>query len=361
MQIQIFPYRLVFKRPATTSRNTLLYKDTFFVKISNEKGQSGWGEINLFKGLSADDRDDFMPALQQLSSKTDAFVSQFHQELQTFPSIRFGIETALQDLVHPELFMLFPSAFTQKEKPIPINGLVWMGDKAFMSTQIRQKLEAGFRCVKMKIGALDFETEYAMLKSIRDQFSHHDIELRVDANGAFSNKEALYKLNRLSKLHLHSIEQPIRQGQWEDMRQLCRQTPLPIALDEELIGIYTATQKQELLSFIQPQYIILKPALTGGWQASEEWIKAAEKWHIGWWITSALESNIGLNAIAQWTAQLDTKDLFQGLGTGGLYTNNIASPLTIEKDGLVYKQDKMWKLTSLALKSIYGKSSTDKA
>ncbi len=347
MQIQIFPYRLVFKRPATTSRNTLLHKDTFFVKISNKKGESGWGEINLFKGLSADDRADFMPTLEQLSTKTNTFLSQFHQALQTFPSIRFGIETALQDLAQAEPFILFPSAFTQKETPIPINGLVWMGNKAFMNTQIRQKLEAGFRCVKMKIGALDFETEYAMLKSIRDQFSHHDIELRVDANGAFSTKEALHKLNRLSKLHLHSIEQPIRQGQWEDMHQLCKQTPLPIALDEELIGIYTATQKQELLSFIQPQYIILKPALTGGWQASEEWITAAEEQHIGWWITSALESNIGLNAIAQWTAQLDTKGLFQGLGTGGLYTNNIASPLTIENDGLVYKKSGKWEVSTI--------------
>ncbi len=309
MQIQIFPYRLVFKRPATTSRNTLLHKDTFFVKISNEKGQSGWGEINLFKGLSADDRADFMPTLQQLSSKTEAFLSQFHQELQSFPSIRFGIETALQDLAHPEPFILFPSAFTQQEAP-----------------------------------------EYAMLKSIRNQFSHHDIELRVDANGAFSPKEAVHKLDKLSKLHLHSIEQPIRQGQWEDMYQLCQQTPLPIALDEELIGIYTATQKQELLSFIQPQYIILKPALTGGWQASEEWIKAAEKQHIGWWITSALESNIGLNAIAQWTAQLDTKSQFQGLGTGALYTNNIDSPLAIEKDSLVYRQHAIWKADEMIRK-----------
>ncbi len=344
MQIQIFPYRLIFKRPATTSRNTLLHKDTFFIKISNTKGQNGWGEINLFKGLSADDRDDFMPTLKQLRTKTDTFLSQFHQELQTFPSIRFGIETALQDLAHPEPFILFPSAFTKEEIPIPINGLVWMGDKEFMTKQIQQKLEAGFRCVKMKIGALDFETEYAMLKSIRNKFSHHDIELRVDANGAFSPKEALHKLNRLSKLHLHSIEQPIKQKQWEKMYQLCKQTPLPIALDEELIGVYTATNKQELLSFIQPQYIILKPALTGGWQASEEWIDAAEEQNIGWWITSALESNIGLNAIAQWTALLDTKGQFQGLGTGSLYTNNINSPLTIEKDGLVYKQDQTWEV-----------------
>ncbi len=342
MQIQIFPYRLLFKRPAITSRNTLLHKDTFFVKISNDQGQSGWGEINLFKGLSADDREDFTPTLQQLNKKTNAFLSQFHEQLKTFPSIRFGIETALQDLKHTEPFLLFSSTFTKKETPIPINGLIWMGNKEFMTKQIRQKLNTGFRCVKMKIGALDFETEYAMLKSIRDQFSHHDIELRVDANGAFSTKEALRKLDQLSKLHLHSIEQPIKQGQWEDMHQLCKQTPLPIALDEELIGIYTTTKKQELLSFIQPQYIILKPALTGGWQASEEWIEAAENLNIDWWITSALESNIGLNAIAQWTAQLDTKGQFQGLGTGALYTNNVNSPLSIEKDGLVYKQNKTW-------------------
>lgn len=348
MHIDIIPYTLHFKRAAKTSRNTLIQKPTYFIKIINKGGNTGWGEINLFKGLSADDRSDFIPMLKQLRSNPAIISTQWHNQLLHYPAIRFGVETALHSLQSPQPFDLFSSDFSQGKVGIPINGLIWMGNKDYLQQQIRQKLEAGFSCLKMKIGALDFETEYTMIKAIRKVYSTKDLELRVDANGAFSTKEALPKLEQLSKLQLHSIEQPIRQGQTEALRLLCQNTPLPIALDEELIGIYPVEEKTELLQFVRPQYIILKPALLGGWQASEEWIQAAEKQQIGWWVTSALESNIGLNAIAQWTAQLNTKGLFQGLGTGSLYSNNIASPLQVKGEQLVYSKDKKWDTSMLA-------------
>ncbi|MDP5061772.1 MAG: o-succinylbenzoate synthase, partial [Maribacter sp.] len=238
-------------------------------------------------------------------------------------------------------FHLFESTFLSNQKPISINGLVWMGDKEFMYRQIEEKLKDGFSCIKMKIGAIDFDTEIALLKSIRERYSKEAIELRVDANGAFSPQEALSKLETLSKLDLHSIEQPIKQGQAEEMKKLCSNTPLPIALDEELIGVVDVAKKQELLLSIKPQYIILKPSLVGGFAGSDEWISIAEKNNIEWWVTSALESNIGLNAIAQWTATLGN-EMPQGLGTGSLFTNNMESPLEVNQGGLFYNSSKKW-------------------
>jgi L-alanine-DL-glutamate epimerase-like enolase superfamily enzyme len=216
-----------------------------------------------------------------------------------------------------------------------------MGDKAFMKEQISEKLEQGFRCIKLKIGAIDFETELDLLKNIRSEFSSKEVELRVDANGAFSPEEALEKLSRLAELELHSIEQPIKPGQWEEMAKLCEKTPLPIALDEELIGVFEREKKQWLLKTIKPQYIILKPALVGGFSGSEEWISEAEQNQTGWWATSALESNIGLNAIAQWVYTKKTS-MPQGLGTGKLFTNNILSPLFMEGEKLGYEVGKAW-------------------
>jgi mandelate racemase/muconate lactonizing protein len=251
------------------------------------------------------------------------------EELKTFPSIQFGVEQAFRSVVAPHWYELFPSNFTKGKDAIPINGLIWMGSPDFMKAQIKEKLAQGFRCIKMKIGAIDFEEEYRILKALRNEFSANDIEIRVDANGAFQATEALRYLEHLATLQLHSIEQPIRAGQWEAMAELCEQTPLPIALDEELIGIFTREEKQRLLREIQPQYIILKPSLIGGYSGSEEWITLAETLDIGWWVTSALESNIGLNAIAQWTYTL-RNPMPQGLGTGMLYTNNIPFPLYVE-------------------------------
>ena len=216
-----------------------------------------------------------------------------------------------------------------------------MGDRQFMKAQIKEKIAQGFRCLKMKIGAIDFESEIELLASIRKEFSIKDIELRVDANGAFKSSEALEKLKILSSYNLHSIEQPIKQGQFQEMALLCEQSPLPIALDEELIGVFDVTKKKELLHIINPQYIILKPSLVGGFKGSFEWLDIANEFDIGWWVTSALESNIGLNAIAQWTATLKSS-MPQGLGTGSLFTNNFDSPLEVNNGGLYYNKNKNW-------------------
>ncbi|WP_278591363.1 o-succinylbenzoate synthase [Capnocytophaga ochracea] len=323
---------LNFKRPSGTSRGVLTSKETFFLVIEQE-GKKGTGECNLFRGLSADDVPDYEAKLQWVEQHLHLGEKALLEELKTFPSIQFGVEQAFRSVVAPQWYELFPSNFTKGKDAIPINGLIWMGSPDFMKAQIKEKLAQGFRCIKMKIGAIDFEEEYRILKALRNEFSASDIEIRVDANGAFQATEALRYLERLATLQLHSIEQPIRAGQWEAMAELCEQTPLPIALDEELIGIFTREEKQRLLREIQPQYIILKPSLIGGYSGSEEWITLAETLGIGWWITSALESNIGLNAIAQWTYTL-RNPMPQGLGTGALYTNNLPFPLYVKNGHL---------------------------
>ena len=323
---------LNFKRPSGTSRGVLTSKETFFLVIEQED-KKGIGECNLFRGLSADDVPDYESKLQWVEQHLHLGEKALLEELKTFPSIQFGVEQAFRSVVAPQWYELFPSNFTKGKDAIPINGLIWMGSPDFMKAQIKEKLAQGFRCIKMKIGAIDFEEEYRILKALRNEFSANDIEIRVDANGAFQANEALRYLERLATLQLHSIEQPIRAGQWEAMAELCEQTPLPIALDEELIGIFTREEKQRILREIQPQYIILKPSLIGGYRGSEEWITLAETLGIGWWVTSALESNIGLNAIAQWTYTLRSP-MPQGLGTGTLYTNNIPFPLYVENGHL---------------------------
>jgi o-succinylbenzoate synthase len=343
MKIQIKKHQLIFKQAAGTSRGVLKTKNTWFVKIVDESsGKWGMGEINMFKGLSCDDRPDFESKLLEVIAKPVFYLENMHQQLIEFPSIRFGLEMALKDLEIKKEFVLFENEFSTGLKGIPINGLIWMGDLDFMKRQIQEKLDKGFRCLKMKIGALNFEEEFQVLQSIRNKYTSKELELRVDANGAFHPTEALEKLERLAKLDLHSLEQPLKQGQWIEMSRLCAITPLPIALDEELIGIHSFEQRQELLKTIQPQYIILKPALLGGFTSSEEWIGIAEKQNIDWWITSALESNIGLNAIAQWTASLNTS-AYQGLGTGQLYQNNIESPLEIRGEQLYYSPTSHWR------------------
>ncbi len=333
-------YILNFKSPSGTSRGILRTKETWFL-ILEENGCFGIGECGLFKGLSYDDVPNYEERLKWLVSKINMGKERLLQSLDKYPSIQFGLEQALLSLASNNPFELFPSSFTKREYPVAINGLIWMGDKGFMYEQIERKLEEGFSCIKMKIGAIDFDAEIDLLKSIRKKYDKRKIELRVDANGAFSPKEALDKLNILAQLDLHSIEQPIRQRQWSQMKTLCKETPLPIALDEELIGITKIAEKEELLRTIQPQYIILKPSLVGGFHGSEEWISLAKKYSIGWWVTSALESNVGLNAIAQWTATLENS-LPQGLGTGSLFTNNFDSPLTVTNGGIYYSQAKNW-------------------
>src|SRR5690554_6642181 len=242
--------------------------------------------------------------------------------------------------------ILFPSAFTKGEESIPINGLVWMGNPEFMKEQIDEKMVQGFNCIKLKIGAIDFDKELELIRYIRSHFSPELMEIRVDANGGFDKSDTLDKLSQLSELKIHSIEQPIKQNQYDSMADLCKDTPLPIALDEELIGVTNYNDKENLLQKIKPQYIILKPSLVGGFKGTQEWIEIAEKLNIGWWITSALESNIGLNAIAQWTFTLNNP-MPQGLGTGSLYTNNIDSPLIVQNGHLWYKNNLDWKSNSV--------------
>ena len=333
-------YILNFKNPSGTSRGILRTKETWFI-ILEENGKTGVGETGLFRGLSIDDIPNYEEKLIWVCKNINLGLENLLKALYEFPSIQFGLEQAFLSLNSEDKFELFPSQFTRGEKSIPINGLVWMGDKEFMKNQIKEKLSIGFSCIKMKIGAIDFDTEIELLKSIRKEFSSNEIELRVDANGAFNPKNALEKLEILSELEIHSIEQPIKQGQINDMAQLCAKTPLPIALDEELIGIFSFEEKKKLLKMIQPQYIILKPSLTGGFAGSKEWVNLADDTNCGWWITSALESNIGLNAIAQFTDTLQS-DLPQGLGTGGLFTNNFVSPLEVSRGTLQYNPNRNW-------------------
>ena len=331
---------LKFKQPSGTSRGVLKTKATWFI-ILNEHGKRGVGECGMFKGLSIDDKPNYEDKLHWVCKNVNLGLEVLLQELVAFPSIQFGLEIAFKSLEAKNPFILFPSDFTKGTDSVEINGLIWMGSEAFMRQQIKDKIEAGFTCIKMKIGAINFQTEINLLKSIRKEFSSKDLELRVDANGAFSASEALEKLKILSDFDLHSIEQPIKPGQVEDMAKLCEQTPLPIALDEELIGVFSKEKKETLLKSIKPQFIILKPTLIGGFQGSDAWIQMAQNHHIGWWITSALESNVGLNAIAQYTY---TKRNLQpqGLGTGSLFTNNFESPLEVKEGALFYNTNKNW-------------------
>ncbi|MEZ4873908.1 MAG: o-succinylbenzoate synthase [Flavobacteriaceae bacterium] len=338
-------YTLEFKQPSGTSRGILKTKDTWFL-ILTDGDRWGIGECGMLKGLSIDDRPDFESTLQWVCDSIHLGAETLYTSLTQFPSIQLGVETAFRSFAAQDPFQLFPSKFTQGKASIPINGLIWMGDKAFMKKQIGEKLKEGFTCIKMKIGAIDFDTELELLAAIRKEFSPSDGELRVDANGAFSSAEALEKLKRLSALQIHSIEQPIPPKQWEEMASLCEKSPLPIALDEELIGVFSLPEKEELLRTIRPQYIILKPSFIGGFQGTDSWISLTEKYQVGWWVTSALESNVGLNAISQYTFTKNSK-LPQGLGTGSLYTNNIKAPLKVSKGYLAYDHNKNWDITKI--------------
>lgn len=333
-------YRLDFRFTAITSRDRLTYKDTYYIKVwdESEPGVTGIGEAALFRGLSSDDTPDYERVLDWVCADIDRYADN-PALLAPYPSIRFGVETALRDLAGGGRKHLFESPWTDGRSSIEINGLIWMGDKATMGERIRAKLAEGFKCIKVKIGGIDFEQELQLLRHLRTVAP--SVEIRLDANGAFSPGNALDRLATLAEIGIHSIEQPIRQGQWEEMARICAHSPIPVALDEELIGLNAPEVRARMLDTIQPAYIILKPTLVGGLRASEEWIAAASERDIGWWATSALESNIGLNAIAQWVAVQNT-DMPQGLGTGQLYYNNVESPLTLTGDRLTYDVTKPW-------------------
>ncbi len=334
-------YTLRFKQPSGTSRGILRSKDSYFLQLE-KGGKTGIGECGLLRGLSVDDRPDYESRLEQLTREIDKPFEVLYGDYKEFPSIQFGLEMALKDL-ETENHILFNTDFTLGKARQPINGLIWMGDIGFMKEQVKQRLQEGFSVLKMKVGAVGFNDEVAILKAIRSEFSANELQLRVDANGAFTAAEAMDKLHRLSELSIHSIEQPIAKGQWQEMAQLCEATPLPIALDEELIGVFEGSRRRELLHTIRPQYIILKPSFVGGFQGSEEWMALSEEVGAGWWVTSALESNVGLNAIAQWNATLHNP-MPSGLGTGSLYTNNFTCPLYIENGEIAYDVEGVWKI-----------------
>ncbi len=334
--IKIVPRRLHFKQPAGTSRGSYTTRDVWYLHLTSDKypDRVGIGECAPLPKLSCDDMQGYESVLAHICNEVTEQGGFSVESLRDYPSILFGLETAFGHLERG-CFELWDTPFSRGEVGIPINGLIWMGDYKKMLEQIEAKMAVGFRCIKLKIGAINFEEELALLRFIRSHFSAKEVELRVDANGAFAPADAMEKLKRLAELDLHSIEQPIRAGQWEDMARLTAETPLPIALDEELIGINIPERKQCLLDSVHPQYIILKPSLHGGMAGGNEWIREAEKRNIGWWITSALESNIGLNAIAHWCATFNNP-LPQGLGTGALFTNNVDMPLEVRKDSLWY-------------------------
>ena len=326
---------LHFKQPAGTSRGVYTTRKIWLVRLSDGE-REGVGECAPLPDLSCDAMDD-----EEYGKILNKVCEEFcqRQELDNdswrqYPSMLFGLETAWLNMTNGD--MLFDTAFSRGEVGIPINGLVWMGSYEEMLKRMEEKLEKGFRCVKLKIGAIDFDQELDLVKRIRERFSHHEVELRLDANGAFKYEEALYKLELLSQYAIHSIEQPIKAGQWAYMAELCRESPLPIALDEELIGVNDPEMKRHMLNIIKPRYIILKPSLHGGMQGCREWIETAKDMGIGSWITSALESNIGLNAIAQFASDVygDHITMPQGLGTGQLFTDNIDMGLEIRGDRL---------------------------
>jgi len=342
-------YVFNFKRPSGTSRGVLTQKTSYFIYIQ-ENEAIGIGECGLLKGLSIDDTPDYE---QQLSTLCNTLSNQEDIKaaigtLQHFPSIKAGLEMAMLDLETGGKRVLYPSKFTLGEKSQPINGLIWMGDIDFMLQELQKRLEEGFTCLKMKIGAIAFEAELDILRRIRQQFTAEEIVLRVDANGAFKPDEALEKLKLLSDFELHSIEQPIQPGQWETMAMLCEHSPIPIALDEELIGLHDPAKQIKMMAEISPQYIILKPSLIGGFASSESWIELANQYNSGWWVTSALEGNIGLNAIAQWAFTLNNP-LPKGLGTGSLYTNNFPAPLYVQNGQIGYDPEKHWDLSKIDL------------
>ncbi len=334
-------YELEFKQPAGTSRGVLKTRTVWFLYVE-ENGKIGLGECAPLPGLSKETPEQIDYLIEDVCSDPMHF-AQDEELLMDYPSLKFALETALLDLKNGGKRILFPSAFTEGKAGIPINGLIWMSDVENMQAQIEDKLDKGFSCIKLKIGALDFDKELKLLQSIRERFSPEQITLRVDANGAFKVDEAPAKLERLATLRLHSIEQPIVAGRWAEMAKLCDDSPLPIALDEELIGLNKREDKALLLDMVRPQFLILKPSLHGGLSGCNEWIELAEDRNIGWWITSYLESNIGLNAIAQWAFSKNVRT-HQGLGTGQLFTNNIDSPLEIRGEELWLNPDQQFGL-----------------
>lgn len=336
---------LHFKKPGGTSRGVLHDKSTYLILLE-ENGKTAYGECNRFVNLSFDDRPNYNEKLQDVCKRLPSEKHQLLEELTDWPSIYFGVETVLKDWENGSEQIIFPEVIGDNGFSIPTNGLIWMGPKDDMRRQIINQLEKGYTSIKLKVGAIDFESELELIRYIRKDFTIDEVEVRLDANGAFTSADVMEKLHRLSDYGISYIEQPIKAGNWEAMATICELSPIKIALDEELIGIQQLEQRQKMVDTISPHLLILKPALIGGFHAANQWKKIIEESGGSWVITSALESNIGLNAIAQYTA-LGWTDYAQGLGTGQLFTNNFPSPYTVDAQGLHYHIDKKWDFSSL--------------
>jgi len=341
LQAKYIKHELRFNEAGGTSRGVLYAKTSWFIQITDSEGATGVGECSIIPGLSYDNPETLELKIREACQSINEIKDHFHNTYSEYPALRFALEMAFRGLQQKDQYILFPSSFTKGEQSICINGLIWMGRAEEMLKRIDDKLSKGFSCLKLKVGAIEFNQELELLKHIRQRYSVSDLELRVDANGAFTPGDALKKIDELSAYQLHSIEQPIYAGQMEEMKSLCSRTSIPIALDEELIGVHQLPDKKKMLEFIKPQYIILKPGLIGGFRASDEWIDVAKSLNINWWATSALESNVGLNAIAQWSFTKQNK-LRQGLGTGQVFKNNIDSPLHLVGENLFYDSGKQW-------------------
>jgi o-succinylbenzoate synthase len=329
-----------FRFKAKTSRNTLTQKRSWFILLSDGH-HMGIGEASPIWGLSPESESDYQEQIELVVARPQHFLE--HRELlRHHPSIQFALETAIKGIKGQSTFHLHTTPWTLGQQGQKINGLVWMGDKAFMVEQVKKKLEDGFTCLKLKVGSLDHDAEISIIRAIRNEFSASSLEIRLDANGAFGAK-ALGHLQDYDSYEIHSVEQPIAPGNWTQMRELCASSPIPIALDEELIGVTGLDEQVRLLDTIKPAFLILKPSLLGGTQACDEWIDLAKERTIGWWATSMLESDLGLNAIAQWVSTHQPK-LPQGLGTGQLFSNNIPSPLNIRGEELWYNPESEWEL-----------------
>ncbi|MGC4022784.1 MAG: o-succinylbenzoate synthase [Cyclobacteriaceae bacterium] len=361
LRASVHPFVFNFSFAARTSRGPMTEKTSWFIRLWDDSKPEvyGLGECGPLPGLSKKHGIEFqtvldgeiknfesknlsLPAGEGLAALSDFFQS--NKISREYSSIAFGLETALLDLINGGQRVIFKNKFLD-QTPIPINGLVWMGGLDFMLQQVEIKIRDGYKCVKLKVGGLDFEKECDVLQYIRRKYFRDNIEIRLDANGAFRKEDALDKLNSLKRFNVHSIEQPIKPG-LPEMEEICAKSPIPIAFDEELIAINSSDEKDKLLAKLKPKYIILKPTLHGGLLGCAEWIKVAEKNNIGWWITSALESNVGLNAIAQFTSQYNSS-LYHGLGTGQIYANNFPSPLYADKGILKHEPKEKWDLVSL--------------
>ncbi len=346
MSVDFIKYTLKFIHSGGTSRGVLRTKDTYIVRWQDRQ-KVAYGECNMFQGLSYDDRTDYEGKLRDVCSRVVTEQEDILDTLHEWPSIQFGIETLLKDRYNGGQHIIFPEAFGAAGFTVPANGLIWMSDKNTMLEQINIKLKAGFTSIKLKIGALDFGSELDLIKYIRSQFTEDEVEIRVDANGAYDFEDAREKIKQLSDFGISYIEQPIRAGQWQEMAALAENSPVKIALDEELIGIVYEQEQRNLIDTIRPQLLIIKPALIGGFTEGDAWKRMIEATGGSWVITSALESNIGLNAIAQYTAQ-ECSDYAQGLGTGQLFSNNFPSPYTVDASGLHYHPFQPWDFNLLS-------------